>query len=55
MLSARVGANSGMIWLSACAAASASLDLLQKEECRENIKYISENNREFVQQLKENK
>ncbi len=39
----------------ACAAALASLDLLQKEECIENIKYISENNRQFVQQLKETK
>jgi adenosylmethionine-8-amino-7-oxononanoate aminotransferase len=39
----------------ACSAALASLDLLQKEECIENIKYISENNLRFVQQLKENK
>jgi adenosylmethionine-8-amino-7-oxononanoate aminotransferase len=39
----------------ACSAALASLDLLQKEECRKNIKYISENNRQLVQQLKENK
>ena len=38
-----------------CSAALASLDLLEKEECRENIKYISENNHLFVQQLKENK
>jgi adenosylmethionine---8-amino-7-oxononanoate aminotransferase len=38
----------------ACAAALASLDLLQKEECIENIKYISENNRQFVIQLKKN-
>jgi adenosylmethionine-8-amino-7-oxononanoate aminotransferase len=39
----------------ACSAALASLDLLQKEECSENIKYISENNRQFAQQLKANK
>src|SRR5258706_5704203 len=39
----------------ACAAALASLDLLEKEECRGNIKYISESNRQFVTQLKENK
>lgn len=38
----------------ACAAALASLDLLQKEECRENINYISESNRQFVQQLQGN-
>ena len=39
----------------ACAAALASLDLLQKQECIENIKNISENNRKFVRQLNENK
>jgi adenosylmethionine-8-amino-7-oxononanoate aminotransferase len=39
----------------ACAAALASLDLLQKEECNENIQYISESNRQFVEQLKGNK
>jgi adenosylmethionine-8-amino-7-oxononanoate aminotransferase len=39
----------------ACAAALASLDLLQKEECRENIDYISESNRQFVLQLQGNK
>lgn len=39
----------------ACAAALASLDLLQKEACIGNIQYISENNQKFVQQLKENK
>jgi len=39
----------------ACAAALASLDLLQKEECRENINYISKSNSEFVQHLSTNK
>jgi len=39
----------------ACSAALASLDLLQKEECGEKIKYISENNGQFVQHLTENK
>ncbi|MES1218086.1 MAG: adenosylmethionine--8-amino-7-oxononanoate transaminase, partial [Bacteroidota bacterium] len=39
----------------ACAAALASLDLLQKEECIENINYIEEGNRQFVQQLQQNK
>ncbi|MBK5272182.1 MAG: adenosylmethionine--8-amino-7-oxononanoate transaminase [Bacteroidia bacterium] len=39
----------------ACAAALASLDLLLKKECIENIQYISENNRQFVNQLKESK
>ena len=39
----------------ACSAALASLDLLQKEECGENIEYISENNCQFVQHLTENK
>lgn len=39
----------------ACAAALASLDLLQKEECIENIRYIEDNNRKFIEQLKENK
>lgn len=36
----------------ACAAALASLDLLQKEECVKNIQYIAERNIEFVNELK---
>ena len=39
----------------ACAAALASLDLLQKEECKENIAYISESNRQFALKLLGNK
>jgi len=39
----------------ACAAALANLDLLQKEECIDNIRYIEDCNRKFVQQLHENK
>jgi adenosylmethionine---8-amino-7-oxononanoate aminotransferase len=39
----------------ACAAALASLDLLQKEECIDNIEHISESNRQFVQQLQKDK
>jgi adenosylmethionine---8-amino-7-oxononanoate aminotransferase len=36
----------------ACAAALASLDLLQKEDCIKNIQYITERNIEFVNELK---
>ena len=36
----------------ACAAALASLDLLQKEECLTNIEYISEENKKFVSYIK---
>jgi adenosylmethionine---8-amino-7-oxononanoate aminotransferase len=36
----------------ACAAALASLDLLQKEECIKNIQYIAERNIELVNELK---
>jgi adenosylmethionine---8-amino-7-oxononanoate aminotransferase len=35
----------------ACAAALASLDLLQKEDCIKNIEYITERNIEFVNEL----
>jgi adenosylmethionine---8-amino-7-oxononanoate aminotransferase len=35
----------------ACAAALASLDLLQKEECVKNIQYITERNIELVNEL----
>lgn len=38
----------------ACAAALASLDLLQKEECLANIEYISEENKKFVEILNAN-
>ncbi len=36
----------------ACAAALASLDLLQREECTKNIRYITSRNEEFVNELK---
>lgn len=35
----------------ACAAALASLDLLQKENCQENIQYISQQHQQFVEKL----
>jgi adenosylmethionine---8-amino-7-oxononanoate aminotransferase len=35
----------------ACAAALASLDLLQKEDCIKNMQYITEQNIEFVNEL----
>ncbi|HEX7906392.1 MAG TPA: aminotransferase class III-fold pyridoxal phosphate-dependent enzyme, partial [Chitinophagaceae bacterium] len=35
----------------ACAAALASLDLLQKEECLNNIEYIAESNARFVKEI----
>lgn len=35
----------------ACAAALASLDLLQKEECLANIEYITKQNNQFVKEL----
>ena len=38
----------------ACAAALASLDLLQKKECIENIEFISTSNRQFVKQIQQN-
>ena len=34
-----------------CAAALASLDLLQKEECRQNIEYISERHKQFIEKI----
>ena len=37
----------------ACAAALASLDLLQREECLSNIEYITEENRKFASTIKE--
>lgn len=36
----------------ACAAALASLELLQKKECIQNIDFISKKNQQFVEQLK---
>ena len=38
----------------ACAAALASLDLLQKKECIENIEFISTSNKQFVKQIQQN-
>jgi adenosylmethionine---8-amino-7-oxononanoate aminotransferase len=37
----------------ACAAALASLELLQQEDCKENLQYINKSNHDFVQQLKQ--
>jgi adenosylmethionine-8-amino-7-oxononanoate aminotransferase len=39
----------------ACAAALASLELLQKKECIENIEHITESHRRFVAELQQNK
>jgi len=38
----------------ACAAALASLELLQKKECIDNIQFISDSNRQFVKQIQQN-